>query len=206
MTLKIIQDFIPTTLPTRPGTSLKPTFITIHNTDNTSKGAGAAAHNRYVRGDDAVRRKVSWHFTADDKEIYQHLPMNEVGWHSNREGNSKSIGIEICMNSDMDVSTGYKNAAALVAHCVKALGLKFPGCMVQHADWSGKNCPSVIRAGSVISWSQFLDMCDQQASSKAADAAALTEQEAPEWTDENSEQILRSIDEAIGRHHGGEDE
>ena len=210
MPIKIIQDFIPTTLPTRPQTPLTPQFIAIHNTDNTNKGAGAAAHNRYVRGADAVRRQVSWHYSVDDKAIYQHLPTDEVGWHANREGNSKSVGIEICMNSDMDVAAGYKNAAALVAHCVGALRLTFPGCMTQHHDWSGKNCPSAIRAGASMTWSRFLDLCDEEVarsqskSSSGPNAEFLPLDTAPEWAPDDAGTILKSIDETMGLHHGEE--
>ena len=47
--LNIVQDFIPPTHSNRPGTRLRPTHITIHNTDNTNPGADARAHARYVK-------------------------------------------------------------------------------------------------------------------------------------------------------------
>ena len=160
MAINIIQDFLPTTLPTRPGVKITPAYITIHNTDNPDKGAGAATHNKYIRGADAVKRKVSWHFSVDDKAVYQHLPLNELGFHAGTpQGNKTSIGIEVCMNSDMNVPAAYAQAAELVAHCVKTLKLNFPACTKQHHDWSGKNCPSVIRAGVKMSWGKFLELC-----------------------------------------------
>ena len=103
--LNIVQDFIPVTNSNRPGTRLAPTHITIHNTDNASPGADAAAHARYVKGADAQARQVSWHYTVDDRVIYQSLPANEVGWHAG-PGNSKSIGIEICMHQGMNEAAG----------------------------------------------------------------------------------------------------
>ncbi|HLL29952.1 MAG TPA: N-acetylmuramoyl-L-alanine amidase [Allosphingosinicella sp.] len=210
MALNIIQDFIPTSLPTRPQIKITPGFITIHNTDNTGKGAGAAAHNKYVRGADAVKRKVSWHYTADDKAVYQHLPTGELGFHAGTpEGNRLSIGIEICMNSDMNVAAGYARAAALVAHCVKQLGLSFPKCMKQHHDWSGKNCPSAIRAAKSMSWQQFLSLCQAEISKPAPKGLAAAPQvtiveEAPDWSPKDEEAILRSIDESMA-DHGGDD-
>ena len=66
--LNIVQDFIPVGNSNRPGRKLTPTAITIHNTDNDSKGANAAAHAKYQKGADARKRQVSWHFTVDDKK------------------------------------------------------------------------------------------------------------------------------------------
>ena len=46
-------------------------------------------------------RIASWHFTVDDKEIYQAAPTNMKCYHAgNATGNSTSIGIEICMFND----------------------------------------------------------------------------------------------------------
>ncbi|TGD72194.1 DUF1353 domain-containing protein [Mangrovimicrobium sediminis] len=206
--VNIIQDYIPTSLPTRPQTPLTASYITIHNTDNTTSGANAAAHNRYVRSEDAVKRMVSWHYTVDDKGVYQHLPTDEVGFHASR-GNTSSIGVEICMNSDMDDAKGYSNAAKLVAFCIKKLGLTFPGCMKQHHDWSGKNCPSVIRAGAVIDWGAFLNLCEKNiAASKLSDTELLSidQPAVPEWAPDDAEAVLRSIDEAMDLHQHEEGE
>ncbi|GAG52876.1 unnamed protein product, partial [marine sediment metagenome] len=41
--LNIVQDFIPVGNSNRPGRTLAPKSITIHNTDNTDVGANAAA-------------------------------------------------------------------------------------------------------------------------------------------------------------------
>ena len=152
--LNIVQDFIPVTNSNRPGTRLTPTHITIHNTDNSSPGADAAAHARYVKGADAQARQVSWHYTVDDRIIYQSLPVNEVGWHSG-PGNSKSIGIEICMHQGMDESKAYDRAALLVAVLALQNGIAVPDRIVQHNFWTGKNCPRVLR-DKPNGWSGFL--------------------------------------------------
>lgn len=209
--ISIIQDFIPRSLPTRSGIRLTPQFITIHNTDNARRGAGAAAHNAYIRGDHAVGRRVSWHYTVDDKQVFYHLPTNERGLHAGTtDGNNRSIGIEICMNSDMDTAKAYRQAAALVAHCVASLNLSFPGCMKQHNHWSGKNCPSVIRAGRTISWNDFLALCREEidarrAGPESAELQPEVSEETPEWEAEDRESILESI-EASMADHGGEEE
>ena len=142
----------------RPGYAMKPEYITIHQTGNTSKGANAEMHNRYVH---SVAPNPSWHFTVDDKEIYQHLPLNENGWHAgdgtNGPGNRKSIAIEICVNRDGNLAKAEANAAWLAAKLIKEVNTlkSFPDCMKQHYDWSKKNCPAQIR-GRKNGWQDFL--------------------------------------------------
>lgn len=155
--LNIVQDYVPVGNSNRPGTRMTATSITIHNTDNESPGANAAAHARYMKGPDAQKRQVSWHFTVDDKYVYQSLPTNEVAWHAGaRQGNETSIGIEICMNSDMrDPDACYDRAALLTAWLAYRLGIHVPSGVYQHHDWSGKNCPRVLRA-KPDGWSNFL--------------------------------------------------
>lgn len=142
----------------RPGYAMKPEYITIHQTGNTSKGANAKMHNRYVHN---VAPNPSWHYTVDDKVIYQDLPLDENGWHAgdgtNGTGNRKSIGIEICINKDGNPAKAEANAAWLTAKLIKEVGsLKaFPDCMKQHYDWSKKNCPAQIR-GRKNGWQDFL--------------------------------------------------
>ncbi len=144
--LKIIQDFIPAGNSNRPGTKLTPTLITIHNTDNASPGANAAAHAKYQKGADARKREVSWHFTVDDQAVYQSLPTNELGWHAgSKAGNRSSIGIEIRMNPEMDVANGYRRAAVLTAVLAFQHGISVANGIVQHNHWTGKDCPVVLR-------------------------------------------------------------
>jgi N-acetylmuramoyl-L-alanine amidase CwlA len=144
--LNIIQDFIPSGRSNRPGTRITPTKITIHNTDNDSPGADAAAHAKYQKGPDARERQVSWHFTVDDNAVFQSLPTNERGLHAGtREGNKTSIGIEICMHPEMEVTAGYDRAALLAAVMAFQLGIPVPSSIKQHHDWSGKHCPRVLR-------------------------------------------------------------
>ncbi|MCY8127150.1 N-acetylmuramoyl-L-alanine amidase [Bacillus spizizenii] len=138
--VNIIQDFIPKGNKNRPGYSMNPLYITVHNTSNAAKGADAASHARYVKNPGTA---TSWHFTVDDKEIYQHLPLNENGWHAgdgNGTGNRKSIGIEICENSDGDFEKAVSNAQWLIKKLMKDQGIPFAN-VVPHQHWSGKYCP-----------------------------------------------------------------
>jgi len=156
--VNIIHDFIPEGRKNRPGYKIiGPEYITIHSTGNTNKGANAAAHGSYLRGA-AANVPASWHYTVDDKEIRQHLPLNEVGWHagdgSNGPGNRKSIAMEICENIDGDLSKAIDNAALLTAHLLQQFNLGLDK-IKQHYDWSGKNCPRIFR-NNPGSWDGFL--------------------------------------------------
>lgn len=156
--MNIIQDFIPAGRANRPGKQLVgPKFITIHDTGNANAGADALAHARYLKGDSAASRPASWHFTVDDKNVIQHLPLSEVAWHAgdgNGPGNASSIGIEICENSDGDRAKAEERAADLAAFLLKTYKLPVEA-VVQHNKWSGKNCPHIIR-GRPGGWEGFL--------------------------------------------------
>jgi hypothetical protein len=152
----IVQDFIPYGRRNRPGYKLDPRYITIHDTANTQAGADARAHANYVKT--APDLLAGWHFTVDDRVIYQHLPLNENGWHAgdgtDGAGNRQSIGIEICENRDGDRPGAEANAAWLTAKLLRDFGLD-PDRVKQHYHWSGKNCPRVLR-GRVEGWTGFL--------------------------------------------------
>ena len=185
--MNIIQDFIPTGRRNRPGIRLTgPHYITIHDTANPAKGADALAHAKYLKSDAAANLPVSWHFTVDDKRIVQHLPLDEVGWHagdgSKGAGNTSSIGIEICENSDGDRSKAEANAAELVASLLRQFGLPLDA-VVQHNRWTGKNCPRVIRSRPG-GWGGFLAAVQNHllaTETPIAGHAQATVQQAQEW-------------------------
>ena len=158
--MKINQKFIPVSNTfTRPGIKMNPEYITIHETDNTAKGANDEAHAKLQYNGNS--RQASWHFQVDDDSIYQSLPTNEVGWHAgdgNGSGNMKSIGIEICVNSDGDFKKSVENAAWLTNHLMNTFKIPLSK-VVQHNHWSGKNCPRNLRSGAKgISWNDFINL------------------------------------------------
>ncbi|OOR30485.1 S-layer homology domain-containing protein [Bacillus cereus] len=140
----------------RPGYPMVPKYITIHETANPAKGANALNHAKFLdsqaRG--TADRAASWHFTVDDKEIYQHLPVNEVGWHAgNKTGNYESIGIEIAVNEDGNYEKAVENARKLAAYLMNELNISLDKVQ-KHQFWSGKNCPAyMIQRGQ---WDAFL--------------------------------------------------
>jgi N-acetylmuramoyl-L-alanine amidase CwlA len=161
--MKIIERFIPENNKPKYNAngkqvtfSMVPEFITIHETDNTKKGASAEAHSRLQAGGNS--RQASWHFQVDDMHVIQSLPLNEAGIHAgdgtNGAGNRKSVGIEICVNEDGDYEKAIKNAAQLVSYLSKQLKIPLQK-VVPHKHWSGKNCPRKL----LPRWTEFMTMC-----------------------------------------------
>ena len=81
---------------------MRPTYITIHATENFAAAANARAHASMLASGSLVAHHnslgyLSWHFTVDDHSVWQSLPCNEQGQHADYEGegNAKSIGIEM---------------------------------------------------------------------------------------------------------------
>lgn len=132
------------------------TSITVHETANIKRGADAQAHaNLQTNGD---VRQASWHLTADSKEVIRSFPDTAQCWHGGtKEANETSIAIEICVNEDGDYDKAFKNAAEEV----RKLRVKHKlgrGAVKQHFDWSGKNCPAVMRLSQ--RWNEFLNLTD----------------------------------------------
>lgn len=157
--MEIKEKYIPESNKTnRPGIEMKPLYITIHETDNTDKGATAKAHaNLQYKGND---RQASWHYTVDQDDIYQSIPDNEVAWHAGDDrgpGNMQSIAIELCVNVDGDFEKTKANAARLVTylmlkHCIPLENV------VQHNHWSGKNCPAQLCENG---WDAFIQLVEE---------------------------------------------
>jgi N-acetylmuramoyl-L-alanine amidase len=138
----------------------------------------AKALHDYVKSQRAADRPASWHYSIDEKECYQALPLTESGWHAGDNlgpGNTATIGIEICdygMRRDNNWNLFWQavdNCARLCAHIINNVDtlLPYPECLVpyegtlkQHYNWSGKNCPALIRAGGGAGshWQRFVDL------------------------------------------------
>src|SRR5699024_11783299 len=152
MSIDIKRDILPTSAPNVPNRSMKPKYITVHNTANSSKGADAKMHARYQHNGSGGR-KASWHYTVDDTEIWQTLEDNRQGWHAGDgggAGNTQSIGIEVCENSDGNFDKAVANAQGLIRHLMHKHGIPI-GNVVTHKHWSGKNCPHKL----IGTWDEF---------------------------------------------------
>jgi N-acetylmuramoyl-L-alanine amidase CwlA len=131
----------------------KATSVTVHNTGNASKGAGARNHHQYLHNvENSGERYVGYHFAVDDRNIIQCLPLDEVSYHCGADGNYNSISIEICENVDMDYKKAEENAVALIKELLRLYNISE---IKSHKDWSGKNCPHKI----LPYWNEFVARC-----------------------------------------------
>jgi len=184
------EDLIPAGSANRPGWPNPMRYITIHNTGNANAGANAKNHAAYAKSAAARAIPASWHYTVDDTCAYRHIPDNEAAFHAgdgNGPGNLQSIGIEICMNKDGDLLKATDNAAGLAGALCREHGIPIENIR-QHFDWSGKNCPQLLRAGLPYKWAAFLEKA-RAASSQPSGAAAAASflardgvtSDAPHW-------------------------
>lgn len=162
--VNIIDDFIKINTMSRPGTKGKKQWIVIHETGNYAKGAGAKNHSEFIkRLANENKNYLSWHYTVDDKEIYHHVPDDEVTWNAgdgvgDNTGNVAGISIEICVNIDSNFDTAKLNAARLIADIMLKYGLPLTS-IKQHFDFNGKDCPRTIRFTGL--WNEFVQSCKQ---------------------------------------------
>src|SRR5690554_5968917 len=151
--MKINKQLLPQSAKNVPGRTMTPRYITIHNTANTSKGANAKSHANYM-SNGSGGRQASWHYTVDDTEIWQSLKDTQQGWHAGDgkgPGNTQSIGIEICENSDGDFEKAVDNAVWLVRKLMERHDIPISN-VVPHKKWSGKNCPRKL----LDRWDSFI--------------------------------------------------
>ena len=142
------------------------TGVVIHDTDNHRIGTGAQWHADYLFTDYAKSRQASWHYSVDDKEIWQSVPENVVAWHAGRVANNSTIGIEICVNADSDLFQATENAAELTAHILLKLNLPASGHVFRHQDFMTKDCPKQLNAGKPYDWERFLQRVEDYYNSK----------------------------------------
>lgn len=132
-------------------------YLTIHQTGNTSNGANAMSHHRLQ-----ARSGVGygWHWQVDDEMAIQTHDHSFKIWHAGDgrgKGNTESISIEICVNSDGNYKKSVENGAKLAAMILKEENIDISR-MVQHNYWSGKDCPHEIRYGKDgITWTDFVN-------------------------------------------------
>jgi len=151
---RIIEKIIPPgNLNRRTSRKMKPKYITIHSTANRNPTADAEAHVQLLHR--AGLGRLSWHYTVDEKSIFQTLPTNEQGQHADYEGpgNQTSIGIEMCENEGNSVDKTVTQTAKLTAFLMKKHDIPMSR-VVPHQHWKRvrsdgkdfghKNCPRIL--------------------------------------------------------------
>lgn len=153
MRVPYIINHISTTSKKRPGLKLTPKYLTIHSTANENS---TALNERDWLTNPLNTSEIGWHICVDEKEAIEVIPLNEVAWHAGDGnkgiGNRQSVGIEICESGDRKKTL--QNAVILIADLLEKFNLPL-SAVKQHYDWSGKNCPRILRVGQ--KWSDFVD-------------------------------------------------
>jgi len=183
--LNLKEDLIPQGKRNRPSGSNVPKFITIHNTDNPTPGAGAKNHAKFLKnvGHYILEGKkywVSWHYTVDDFYTVKHLPINEGALHA-PGANIQSIGIEICMFQGIDQENAFLRAARLCAALLYDLSLLNRDIqkIKPHQFWTGKECPRLLLNDGRIGekWNRFLQLVQQELDSIDVEEERVLERE-----------------------------
>lgn len=191
----IKQQFIPASrTKQRPGYAMTPQYITIHSTGNPKSTAQNEANYVCYNSD----RQASYHYVVDDSRIIQVLPVDEVAWHAgdggSGTGNRKSVAIEICEPGDRKKAVD--NAVWLTKELMRDLKID-KAHIRQHHDWSGKDCPRILRDSAYIKdgidWSYFMAQID-----------VPQKEEEPELTQEELEMMLEKYFEKVAKERPGD--
>lgn len=176
MAVDIKKMLVKSTQLTYPGTN-PCNYVIIHETANEDTGADAKMH--------AVLQyngfTASWQYTVDDKGTWQSYQDNVKCWHAGDGmgvGNTRGIGIEICVNKDGDYAKAVANAIELVKYLMAKHNISIENVW-QHNRTSGygKNCPHYLRAGTrKIDWKEFV----KKAEGAKGDVVEREKEERPE--------------------------
>ncbi|MGE9267353.1 MAG: peptidoglycan recognition protein family protein [Verrucomicrobiales bacterium] len=148
--VRVKKDILPSSCRGRTKRSMKPTYITIHSTQNWSSGADSNRHALALKR--SALGKISWHYTVDDRQAVQHLPTNEQGNHADFDGpgNKYSIGIEMCEHPGNSRAHTIDRTAKLAAYLMHEHGIPLSR-VVPHYRWPrwgknppNKNCPHFL--------------------------------------------------------------
>lgn len=139
-------------------------YLVIHDTGNSSIGADAEAHYKYLQ---TATRYGSAHYYVDDKQIIQTIGDSLVAWsigdtwgYSNNPNriedatNFNSLSMEICINEGIDKAKAYKNAVELAKNLMKKFGFSLE-VVIRHFDATGKICPGSWSKNDWAMWWKF---------------------------------------------------
>ena len=169
------QDHIPKKKGKRPGTAMKPQYLTIHSTGNPSS---TAKNERAWLTNPSNTRTASWHIVVDEREAIEAIPLNEVAYHAGTAaGNNTSIGLEICESGNREKTLAH--AAEVAASILKKYGWGVDR-LRRHYDWSGKNCPRILSANNWAGWNDFKKLVQKELS-KMSNTPSKWAKEAWEW-------------------------
>lgn len=137
----------------------KISYLVVHDTGNSKAGATAKNNVIFFSGGD---RDSSADEFIDDKgvAVFNTNMRKYYSWHCGDGGskygigNSNSIGVEICTNSDGNYTQAVTNAVAEVKRLMAIYGIDLAH-VVRHYDASRKMCPNSMSANNWAKWNEF---------------------------------------------------
>jgi N-acetylmuramoyl-L-alanine amidase CwlA len=138
-------------------------WIVIHESGMPATGNTAAVLNRLMHSKITnPDNGSSWHFSVDENQIIQSLPLDVIGWHAGGTGtpkytgyNQNSIGIEMAINGDGNYEGAMHNNAKLVAYLLDRYNLTLAN-VKRHYDSFGKICPIIMI--NTNRYTEFIDL------------------------------------------------
>lgn len=136
-----------------------PCFIVIHETDNTSRGAGAKKHGEAHKNRNL---KTSVHYYVDDTYIVQTLDHGDAAWAVGTKygtplvpgvHNKNTINIEICVNPDSNYEKARLKCVELVKYLMKKTNISVDH-VIRHYDAKKKYCPRKMLDNPAL-WEDF---------------------------------------------------
>ncbi len=158
--MQITQKFITSNNQGNSNTCT-PKIIVIHDTGNTSKGAGAMNHYKWINNNNDLGRSA--HVFVDSQMALQVIPFDRMSFHTGVKykdiierpdcKNHNSIGIEFCVNEDGDLHQTLINLVDVVAQLQRKFNISIDN-VITHYMSSGKQCPNTFMRTPSL-WSKF---------------------------------------------------
>lgn len=164
------SSILPYSSRSRTKRSMTPRYITIHSTQNRSRGADAWRHSAALRN--GALGRIGWHYTTDEDRTVQHIPDKEQGNHAENyrgPGNKYSIGIEMCENVDNNIPKTIDRTAKLTAYLMHKHNIPLSN-VKPHYHWprtgykvANKNCPHFLLDNGKPGrkWQNYLNLVDK---------------------------------------------
>ncbi len=159
----VVQDILPLDSPKRVGKMVKPSYITIHETETGLEITDEKFNYKWYRTIlDDYSSTIGYHFLVEannnePSRIYQFLETNVYTHHTgNAIGNQQSIGIERIVNKNTDMIRAIDTQAFLTAILMKKFDIPIEN-VLPHKYWNNKDCPSRLLAGLYCDWDSFIN-------------------------------------------------
>lgn len=166
--MNIVYDYVPQSSKKRTGRQMTATTLTIHSTGNPDS---TARNERDYLTNPQNTTDTGFHLVVDEKECICCIPFTEVAYHAgdgaNGPGNTTSVAMEICESGDREKTL--KHAAQVAAWFLQGRGWGVEQ-LRQHHDWSGKNCPRILR--DTGRWQEFVQMVGKEMNAEMTVAEA----------------------------------